>query len=185
MISIDKALISSQIGEVCFCCDLHACKGFCCVDGDAGAPITEEEISILEDSIDAIKPFMNAEGIAVIAKNGVFEYDQEGNFVTPLVNHRECAFVVYEGEMAVCAIEKAWNANAQPFRKPVSCHLYPIRITNYDDFDAINYHEWHICRAALVKGKELKLPLYIFAKDALIRKYGTEWYTEFSKKYQK
>jgi hypothetical protein len=184
MISIDKALISSQIGEVCFCCDLAACKGACCVDGDAGAPLAEEEISILEDYIDAIKPFMNTEGIEVVNKNGVFEYDHEGNFVTPLVNHRECAFVIYEDEIAVCAVEKAFNAGVQPFRKPLSCHLYPIRITNYEDFDAINYHEWHICRGALAKGKELGLPLHEFVKEALVRKYGSGWYADFSRRFQ-
>jgi hypothetical protein len=179
MLSAENALISSQLADVCFCCDLDACKGACCVEGDAGAPITEEEISVLEDVIDLIKPFMSEKGLTVIDKIGVFEYDNDGNFVTPLVNNRECAFVVFENEIAFCAIEKAWKENAQPFRKPVSCHLYPIRITPYDGFDAINYHEWHICKPALKKGKELDLPLYRFTKDALIRKYGEDWYNSF------
>lgn len=181
MISIDKTLISSQIGEVCFCCDLAVCKGACCIEGDAGAPLSEQEISILEDNIAAIKAFMTPEGVQEVEKNGVFEYDHDMNYVTPLVNHRECAFVIYEDEKAVCAIEKSWIAGVQAFRKPVSCHLYPIRITNYDDFDAINYHEWHICRAAITKGRELNIPLFQFVKDALIRKYGKEWFDDFEK----
>ncbi len=183
MIKTDKALISSQIAEIFFCCNPEKCKGGCCIEGDAGAPLTEEEISILEDEIDKIKPFMNEEGIKVIDHIGVFEFDQDGTFVTPLVNNRECAFVIFENEIASCAIEKAWSAGVQKFRKPISCHLYPIRITKLKDFDAVNYHEWTICKSALDHGEKLKLPLIEFVKDALIRKYGKECYEDMVKQF--
>lgn len=185
MISIKNTLISSQLQDVCFCCDLDACKGACCVEGDAGAPLTEEEISILEDVQEKVYPFMSEEGVEVIKKQGVFEYDAGGNFVTPLIADRECAFTVFENGIATCAIEKAFLAGHQPFRKPVSCHLYPVRISEYDDFDAVNYHEWHICSAALAKGKELNLPLYVFLENALIRKYGNSWYEELKNHLRK
>lgn len=178
MIAIENTLISENIKEICFSCDLKKCKGACCIEGDAGAPLEEEEISILEDEIDKIIPYMRPEGIERINEIGVFDYDEFGNYVTPLINDRECAFVIFENDIAFCAIEKACNLKKINFRKPVSCHLYPVRITKYNDFEAINYHEWHICQKALIKGKREKIPLYKFLKDAFIRKYGNKWYKE-------
>lgn len=178
MIAIDETLISDDLGKVCFVCDLSACKGQCCVDGDAGAPLDEEEIGILEDCLDEIKPFMTAEGIAQVEENGVFDYDMFGHFVTPLVNGRECAFVYHENGIALCAIEKAYKEGKISFLKPISCHLYPVRLSKYNNFDAVNYHEWHICKPALINGKKLDVPLYVFLKDSLIRKYGEAWYNE-------
>lgn len=180
MIAIDKTLISDELGSIRFCCDLSVCKGQCCVDGDAGAPLDEEEISILEDCFDEIKPYMTLEGIDQVELAGVFDYDMFGHYVTPLVNGCECAFVYHENEIAFCAIEKAHKEGKIPFLKPISCHLYPVRISKYNDFEAVNYHEWHICKPALLNGTINNVPLYIFLKDSLVRKYGEVWYNELS-----
>jgi hypothetical protein len=178
MIVIDNTTISDDLSLVRFVCNLKKCKGACCVEGDAGAPLLEEEISALEDAIDAVKPFMTEKGCEVIDSLGVFDYDAAGDFVTPLVNGRECAFAIFDEGIAGCAIEKAHEAGKTDFRKPVSCHLYPVRITAYETFDAVNYHEWPICRPALVNGNRLGVPLYKFLKDSLIRRYGETWYRE-------
>lgn len=181
MIGIGETLISDDLGRVHFCCDLQACKGACCVDGDAGAPLDEDEIGPLEDHIDAIKPYMTGEGIDAVERLGVFDYDMFGHYVTPLVNDRECAFVYHENSIAFCAVERAFKEGKIPFNKPVSCHLYPVRISRYKDFDAVNYHEWHICKPALLFGKKNHVPLYVFLKTALTRKYGEHWYAELVK----
>ncbi len=177
MIAVENALVSDDIRNIKFVCDLSKCLGACCVEGDAGAPLEEEEISLIEDAIDEIKPFMVPEGIAVIEKDGVFDYDMYGHFVTPLVHDQECAFVYFDKDIASCAIEKAYQEGKIPFAKPISCHLYPARISGDPGFEAINYHEWHICHEALKNGKKNDVPLYVFLKDALIRKYGSAWYS--------
>jgi len=180
MIAIDNTLISVDLGSVCFACDLQACKGECCVDGDAGAPLDEEEISIIEDNLDEIIPYMTEEGIEEVDAKGVFDYDMNGNYVTPLVNGRECAFVYRDNGIAFCAIEKTFNEGKITFKKPISCNLYPVRISKYKQFDAVNYHEWHICKPALINGKKNNVPLYLFLKESLIRKYGEAWYQELA-----
>lgn len=176
MMNVNNILVSDDIKDVCFVCDLSKCKGTCCVEGDAGAPLEEEEISLLEDYLEEIYPYMLPGGIEVVKNTGVFDYDMFGHFVTPLVNDRECAFVYFEEGIARCAIEKAYQEGKIPFAKPVSCHLYPIRISGTKDFEAVNYHEWKICDPALENGYKNKVPLYIFLKDSLIRKYGKQWY---------
>ncbi len=182
MIKLDKTIVSDDIRDVFFCCDLDKCKGACCVDGDAGAPLEEEEISLLEDYIDEIKPFMTPEGIIEIASIGVFDYDPDGKFVTPLIKGCECAFVYFENGIVRCAIEKAFQEKKIPFPKPLSCHLYPIRLSELKDgTEAVNYHKWSICRKALDNGKKLNLPLYLFLKDPLIRKFGRAWYNKLSR----
>ena len=179
MIAIDNTLNSDDLSKVCFVCDLAQCKGACCVEGDAGAPLEEYEISELEDALDYVKPFMRQEGLEAVEESGVFDYDAGGNYVTPLINGAECVFVVFtEDGTAACAIEKSWEAGKSKFRKPVSCHLYPVRISQYKDFDAVNYHQWHVCSHALELGKKLNVPLYVFLKDSLTRKYGEKWYKE-------
>ncbi|MFH1120060.1 MAG: DUF3109 family protein [Bacteroidota bacterium] len=186
MIAIDDTINSDDLGKVCFVCNLGICKGACCVEGDAGAPLDEQEISELEDNLGYIKPFMTQSGIDVVEQTGVFDYDAHGHFVTPLVNGIECAFVVFSEEgIAGCAIEQAWETGKSKFRKPVSCHLYPVRISRYNDFDAVNYHQWHICRPALELGKKLNVPLYVFLKDSLIRKYGEKWYGKLCSSIEK
>jgi len=176
MIRLLNTLISDDLKEVCFACDMEKCKGACCIEGDAGAPLEEEEISLLEDHIACIKPFMVPAGIEEIEVNGVFDYDAAGKFVTPLVRGRECVFVYMEEGTARCSIEKAYQEKAIPFPKPVSCHLYPIRIRTSQKTDLVNYHEWPICRDALVKGGKDNTPLYRFLEGALVRKYGRAWY---------
>jgi hypothetical protein len=178
MIIVGNTLVSEDIADKRFACDCDSCLGGCCVEGDAGAPLLESEIQEIADHISLIKPFMCAEGIAVIAKTGVVAIDPEGVKGTPLVNDRECAFVVYRGKVAMCAIEMAWEQKKITFRKPVSCHLYPVRTTDYTDFEAVNYHEWDICKKALQKGRENNIYLFEFLKDPLIRKYGQAWYDE-------
>ena len=181
MISLEKTLISDDLKEVFFCCDLAKCKGACCVEGDAGAPLEEEEISFLEDYIDEIKPYMVPGGIAEVEELGVFDYDAEGKFVTPLVAGNECVFVYFEEGVARCAIEKAYQEKKIPFAKPISCHLYPIRIKCTPENDLLNYHKWPICQQALIKGHNEKMPLYRFLEGALIRRYGRTWYNKLVK----
>ena len=180
MIPVQNTIVSDDLSEVRFACDLRKCKGACCVAGDAGAPLEEEEISRIEDYIGEIIPYMTERGCKVIRENGVFDYDSNGKFVTPLVNDAECAFTNFDEDIAYCAIEKAWQSGRIPFRKPVSCHLYPVRIQQYENYDAVNYHKWHICKAALKKGNRKNVILADFVKDALIRKYGREWFDELS-----
>jgi len=181
MIRLDNTLLSDDLRDVHFCCDLQQCKGACCVEGDAGAPLEEEEISLLEDYIETIKLFMVPKGIREVEKTGIFDYDAEGKFVTPLVNGNECCYVYLEAGIARCAIEKAFQEKAIPFPKPLSCHLYPVRIKQLRDHEAVNYHKWHICNKALENGMKLKTPLYRFLEEALIRKYGRSWYNKLVK----
>ena len=176
MIPVDHSLVSDDLYLVRFACPVEKCKGACCVEGDAGAPLTEEEIAQLEDHIEDIKPFMTERGIREIEETGVFDYDTMADFVTPLVKGLECAFTNFKDEIAHCAIEKAFEEGVIDFQKPVSCHLYPIRISKLKEGEAVNYHKWEICKKALKKGNTSAVPLYIFCKDALIRKYGKEWF---------
>lgn len=177
MIEIDNKIVGLDVFEKAFVCDLNACKGACCVAGDSGAPLTHEELEILDTEIDAIKPFLRDEGLREIEKHGVGVIDNDGDLVTPLVNNQECAFVFFANDgKALCGIEAAWKAGATTFRKPVSCHLYPIRITSYPSFDAVNYDKWEICDPACQLGESLKVPVFRFAKDALIRKYDDAFY---------
>lgn len=178
---IGNVLVSDEIRERHFVCKLKACHGDCCVEGDAGAPLEEEEISVLEDCIDEIRPYMAATGAAEIRRNGVFDFDSDGSYVTPLVNNRECAFVYVERGINYCSIERAYLEGRIPFRKPVSCHLYPARISKVGDYTAVNYHSWSICKPALVNGQQKRVPLYIFLKDPLIRKFGKNWYEKLSR----
>lgn len=181
MIVLDNSIVSDDLNAVCFACDLQHCKGACCIEGDAGAPLEEEEIALLEDQIDAIKPFMTLNGIREIEQNGVFDYDSDGEFVTPLIRGRECAYICFDEGIARCAIEEAFIAGKIAFHKPISCHLYPIRITKTSTGDLINYHQWPICDGALKKGKKEQIPLVSFVKEALIRKYGKPWFESLLK----
>lgn len=176
MLIIDNILVTDDLKEVHFSCNLSACKGECCVAGDAGAPLDEEEISVLEDDIDEILPYVPEKGVEVIKKTGVFEYDMDGTYVTPLVNNEECAFVYWEKGISFCAIEKAFNEGKTSFRKPISCHLYPIRLSKVGGSIAINYHEWNVCNPALIAGKKNNLPLYIYLREPLERRFGKKWY---------
>ncbi len=182
MFQLGKAIISEDIIEKEFVCNLSACKGACCIEGEAGAPVTEDETEILKEIYPKVKPFLRTEGVQSIEEQGTYIKTAQGELETPLVNGKECAYVTFtENGTASCGIEDAYNAGEVDFRKPISCHLYPVRIQDYSEFSAINYHRWPICDDACTLGKELQVPIYKFVKDALIRKYGEDWYAELEK----
>lgn len=176
MLQIDNTIISDDVFEESFSCNLLKCKGSCCVEGCSGAPLSGQEINDLENHLDAIKPYMTESGIQAVQKQGVFFVDEDGDTVTTLSDDTSCAFAFREKGILFCAIEKAWNEGAIRFQKPLSCHLYPIRITSYKTFDAVNVHHWQICQSACEMGKQKQIPVYRFLKEPLIRKYGKEWY---------
>ncbi len=177
MIIVDQAVITDDIKEQLFVCNLESCKGACCVEGELGAPLEKDELATLEQEYDKIAPFLTEQGRAAIQEQGKYVLDFEEDYSTPTIDGRECAYALYdESGTLKCGIEQAWQAGKTTFRKPISCHLYPLRITQYDHYDAINYHNWHICHAACSLGQSLGVPLYRFLKDALIRKYGEAWY---------
>ncbi|KMQ67821.1 hypothetical protein ACM39_10780 [Chryseobacterium sp. FH2] len=178
MIQIDDKLISEDIFSEEFVCNLTKCKGACCVEGDVGAPLDKDELEILDNIFDKIKPYLTQEGIKALEEQGTWTTDpMDGMYVTPMVEGRECAYVTFdERGITKCGIEKAYEDGAIDWQKPISCHLYPIRITEYSAFTALNYHEWNVCSDACVLGKELQVPVYKFLKTPLIRKYGEEFY---------
>ena len=177
MVEIDNTLVSDEVFKERFLCDLAACKGACCVEGESGAPLEAHEIEILENILDVVKPYMRPEGIARIEETGVFTIDTDGEYVTPLVNDAECAFVIFDDSgIAKCAIEKAHRDGKTDFPKPISCHLYPIRLTKLKDFTALNYNYWPVCDPARVCGAKLDVKVYKFLKEPIIRKFGADYY---------
>ncbi|HLT34130.1 MAG TPA: DUF3109 family protein [Aquaticitalea sp.] len=182
MFQLGKTIISEDIIQKDFVCNLSACKGACCVDGDAGAPLEESETKILQAIYPKIKPFLRKEGIDAIEKQGTYTTNDFGDHETPLINDADCAYVIYDKKgTALCAIEEAYNQGVIDWKKPVSCHLYPVRVKDYAEFSAVNYHKWEICDDACTLGKELQVPVYKFVKQALIRKFGEDWYMELEK----
>ncbi|UKN03861.1 DUF3109 family protein [Paracrocinitomix mangrovi] len=179
MIEIGDKLVSTELFEEEFVCNLSACKGACCVDGDDGAPLTMDEVNLLEDHIDLIKPYLNEKGLAEIEKNGVFYMDRDNDPVTMLNGGKECSFVT-KGEDGIykCGIEQAYRDGAIHFNKPISCHLYPIRVKEYRSFSSLNYDRWPICSDACKLGKELKVSVYKFLKEPIIRAFGEDFYNE-------
>ncbi|MBT0607838.1 DUF3109 family protein [Aequorivita echinoideorum] len=187
MFQLGKTIVSEEIIEKDFVCNLNACKGACCIEGEAGAPLTEEEVGILENIYPQVKPFLRPEGIKAIEAQGTSIKTDLDELETPLVDGKECAYVTFTDKgIASCGIEDAFNAGAidliaKGFRKPISCHLYPVRVQEYSEFSAVNYHKWPICNDACTLGKELQVPVYKFVKTALIRKFGENWYAELEK----
>ena len=176
---VGDVLISSDIITKNFCCDLEKCKGFCCVEGDSGAPLTMEEIAEIEDCLDAVWNDMAASAQAVVDRQGVAYTDQEGDLVTSIVNGKDCVFTCYDNGNCLCALEKACRAGKTSFMKPISCSLYPIRAKRFDNgMIGLNYHQWDVCRDAVALGKRLDMPVYQFLKEPLIRCFGEEWYAE-------
>ncbi len=186
MIAIDNTLISEDVLEKKFVCDLNACKGACCVAGDSGAPLDKEELAILESVFDDVKPYMVKKGIKAIEKQGLYVIDGDGDYTTPLVSKgAECAFVFFDDKkIAKCAIEQAYNDGKIKWQKPISCHLYPIRIKKLKDYDAVNYDKWDVCKPACECGKKLNVPVYKFLKTPLIRKYGKNWFKQLEQSAQ-
>lgn len=181
MFQLNKTIVSEEILEKEFVCNLSACKGACCVDGDAGAPLDEAETKILQEIYPKVKPFLRPEGIKAIEEQGTFVIGEDGEFETTLIDGKDCAYVIFDKQTALCGIEQAYNQGIIDWKKPVSCHLYPIRVKEYSDFAAVNYHKWHICSDACSLGKELEVPIYKFVKEALVRKFGMQWYDELEK----
>lgn len=182
MLIIQNVLVSDEIIENQFLCNLNACKGACCWEGDFGAPLEEEELAILDQIYPLVKPFLTKEGIKVIESEGAYKYwEGAEEYGTNLVNNGACVFITYDNHgIAKCGIEQAYQAGVIDFKKPISCHLYPIRVTKDEEknFEALNYDEWEICSAACQAGKKAQLPVYQFVKEAIIRKYGIEFYEE-------
>lgn len=183
MIVIGDTILSDDIVEKAFVCDLNKCKGACCVEGDLGAPLEEEEKAVIEEAYKVVKPYLTEEGIKAIEEQGAFIRDFEGDFSTPLIeNTGACAYAIQdENKMWKCGIELAWKEGKTSFRKPVSCHLYPARIKEYGAYYAVNYDRWDICSAACTLGEHLQVPVYKFLKDALIRRFGKGWYEDLEK----
>jgi hypothetical protein len=185
MIEHRGTLISEDLFEKRFVCDLNACKGACCVEGASGAPLDPEEDQLLKELWPKIRPYIPEKGQRAIDEHGVSEVDEDGDLVTTLVEGRgECAFTVFDDKgIALCGVEKAWKDGAIPFRKPISCHLYPIRIAKLKFHDGLNYHRWPICKPACECGAKLDVPVFRFLKDSLTRKYGADWYAELEEVY--
>ena len=178
MIQIGDKVVSRELFDNHFICHLDKCEGNCCVHGDAGAPLEGSEADFLKENIEDIIPFLRPEGIRAIREKGTWVVDEDGDQVTPLVGREECAYVVFENGIARCGIEKAYEAGKTEFRKPVSCHLYPIRVSRLSNATALNYHRWGICEPARVLGKKNGVPVFRFLKDPIIRVYGEEFYNE-------
>lgn len=178
MIEIEGKLVAQRLFEEKFVCDLSACKGACCVEGDVGAPLEEEELSLIDQNFDAIEPFLREEGKQAIREQGRYIKDALDNeWVTPLVAGKECAYATFDQDgTAKCGIEQAYRAGKTNFLKPISCHLYPIRTKTYPQFEALNYDEWEICSPACSCGSELNVKVYKFLKEPLIRKYGEAFF---------
>lgn len=180
MIIIDDVLISDDVLEKQFVCNLNKCKGACCIEGDSGAPIEKEERKILKKIFPTIQPFLTQEGIDAIEKQGTYvdETDDEYTaYATPLIDGGACAYINYDANgTVVCGIEQAYNAGVIKYQKPISCHLYPIRLKKMDTLLAMNYDVWDICKDACTLGKKLKIPVYQFLKTPIIRKFGNKFY---------
>ncbi len=178
MIELDGKIISFDVFQKKFVCDLNACKGACCVEGDSGAPLLDNEVAILDEIYPIVQAYMTAEGIAAIEAQGTSILDFENENVTPLIDNKDCAYVTFENGITKCAIEKAWKDGKIDFPKPISCHLYPIRIKEYKEFHSVNYDKWEICKPACDCGEKLQVPVYKFVKNALVRRYGEDFYKE-------
>ena len=188
IVEIQGILVSTDILTEEFCCDLESCKGQCCIEGDAGAPVTLDEIGHLEDCLDTVWPDLSANAQATVERQGVAYTDREGDLVTSIVNGKDCVFTYYDdidlngttvSKCCLCATEKAFRAGKTAWCKPISCALYPIRVKEFGNGTVgLNYHRWNICKDGVRKGRELHLPLYRFLEGPLVRRFGQEWYDE-------
>ncbi|MDR0988236.1 MAG: DUF3109 family protein [Prevotellaceae bacterium] len=179
MIQIGDVVVSFEVLRQKFCCNPEQCKGACCIEGDAGAPVAVEEIARLEEALPVIWERLSPEAREVIRRQGVVYTDVEGDVVTSIVNGKDCVFTCYdERGCCYCALEKAYRAGEISFQKPISCHLYPIRMKDFGPFKALNYHRWELCKSAVLLGGHHDLPLYRFLKEPLIRRFGEAWYAE-------
>jgi len=179
ILQVGDVLLSPDIITECFCCDYEKCKGICCVEGNAGAPVTLEEIGEIEEVLDDVWQDLSPQAQSVIDRQGVAYTDQDGELVTSIVNGKDCVFTCYDHGNCLCALEKACRAGKTTFMKPISCSLYPIRAKRFDNgMVGLNYHRWDVCKDAVVLGKRLDMPVYRFLKEPLIRCFGEEWYAD-------
>ncbi len=177
MIDIDGNIVSTDLLTEYFACDITECKGIYCVEGDSGAPLEIEEVDMLERDYPAYKKYMTPDGIASVESQGFMVVDSDGDLTTPLIGNSECAYTYTEGDITLCAIEKAWLSGECDFQKPISCHLYPIRLINFKSGGVgLNYHRWSVCRSACNNGAKLQQPVYRSLKSAIIRRFGEEFY---------
>ena len=179
MIEIDNKIVSMDVFDVMFACDYKVCKGICCVEGDSGAPLTKGEREMLEKHLPAIRHLLAPRALEIIEEQGVSYFDEDGDEVTSIVNGQDCVFTTYDKEgNCMCAYEKAYYEGKIDWVKPISCQLYPIRLTEYTDFTAVNYHKWSVCKCALKKGRKEGTRVYQFLKGPLTRAFGEEWYAK-------
>lgn len=177
MIEVDGKIVSDDILTECFACDIARCKGECCVDGNSGAPLEMEEADILEEEYENYKPYMTPEGIESVERQGFMVVDCDGDYTTPLVDDAECAYSYRENGITLCAIEKAFREGKCSFRKPISCHLYPIRLINLSNGTiGLNYHRWNVCSSACENGRKFGIPVYKSLREPIIRRFGEEFY---------
>ena len=185
MILVGDKLLSEEIFDKQFACDLNACKGACCVEGEGGAPLTEEECAILDEIFDDVKHYLSEEGLKEIEQTGLFAVGQDGGLETPLLSGRSCVYATKSPNGTLhCGIEQAFRDGKTSWKKPISCHLYPIRIKELVDFTALNYHKWSICEGARVCGAAKEISVLEFCKEALVRRFGLEWYAEALQTYE-
>lgn len=177
MIEIDDKIVSTDILTECFSCDIARCKGACCVEGNSGAPLTDDEVDILEQEYEAYREYMTPEGIKAVEEQGFMVVDIDGDYTTPLVDDAECAFTFVENGITLCAIEKAYREGKTEFVKPISCHLYPIRVAKFGNGTyGLNYNRWNICSPAVECGRREGIPVYRSLKAPLVRRFGEEFY---------
>ena len=182
MFQLKNTIVSEDILDEQFACNLSLCKGQCCIEGEAGAPVEDAEREILDAIFPLIKDLLTPEGVKAIEEQGTYTTNIRGEHETTLIDGEACAYsIIDEQGIAGCGIEKAYIEKRIDFRKPISCHLYPIRVTEYKTLTAVNYHVWDICSTACTLGKERKIPVFRFAREALIRKFGQKWYDELDK----
>jgi hypothetical protein len=177
VIEIDDKIVSTDILSECFACDLGKCKGICCVEGDAGAPLEIDEVDILEEEYPNYAPYMTAEGRAEVERQGFMVVDSDGEYTTPLVDNAACAYAFEEDGVTFCAIERAYREGKCSFLKPISCHLYPIRVKQFRNGSyGLNYHRWAVCSSARECGKKLGVPVYKALREPIVRRFGEEFY---------
>lgn len=181
MLQIQNTIVTLDLAEEFFCCDLEKCLGACCIEGDAGAPVTIDEMEKIEEVLPVVEPEMLPRAVEEVRQNGVAYVDQDGDLVTTILDGRNCAFTCYApGGICLCALEKAFREGKTSFKKPASCSLYPLRLTTYPTFTAVNYHRWKICRDAVANGRKKGIRLYQFLRGPLTERFGKEWYDELA-----
>jgi len=179
MIEVGHVILTDDIKDEYFVCDLGKCKGACCIEGDLGAPLNDDELDSMEEIYPEVEPYLSDEGRKAIEKQGIYVFDKDEEFSTPTIGGKECAYAIYDDAgILKCAIEQAYLDGKTDFQKPISCHLYPLRLNRYETFEAVNYDRWRICKDACTNGMNLKVRLYKFLRQPLERKFGSAWYQE-------